>query len=439
MHKLFGTDGVRGIANIEISAQLAFDLGKALAIYIDKKGETKKVLIAKDTRPSGDMLSFALCAGLNSMGVDAVCVGILPTPSVHFLVPDQQAGAGVVITASHNPANYNGLKMVNHLGHKFSDQEEAELERIYADLDNYLPCEPNQIGRTREGSELQKLWVDRLTGLASNSLDGVKIILDCACGASLCAAPYVLRELGASVTATAADTKTGINDGCGSTHPENLIAKMKQGGFDLGFSFDGDADRVAAFLGNGEMINGDVLMFACAKYLKTKGKLSKDTMVTTHITNFGLDESLENYGISVERVAVGGKSIQEKMLSDQLNFGAEDNGHISWGDYNFCSDGIFTAVMVSQMWAEGVLESMLEGYRAYNQAKVNVAINERQRQRMGELEPLIQQLECELAHNGRIVVRPSGTEALIRVLVEGRDQAQIDRIAQLLKEAVVKL
>lgn len=439
MQKLFGTDGVRGLANVQISGQMAFDLGKALAVYVTRKQLPQKVLVIKDTRLSGDMLCCAVCAGLNSMGVDAIYGGVLPTPSVHYLVQDQHAGAGVVITASHNPSNYNGLKMITNLGHKFDDQQEAELEQIYFDLDSYLPCEPNLIGRTIQNSELPKIWTDSLIDVASGSLDGVKIILDCACGASLCVAPYVLRALGATVTAIAADPGGSINDRCGSTHPDNIMEEMRKGDFDLGFSFDGDADRVAVFLRKGEMVDGDVLMFGCAKYIKKQGKLNKDTIVTTRITNFGLDESLEKEGIKVERVDVGGKSIQEKMLSDQLNFGAEDNGHISWGDYNMCSDGILTAVMISQMWAEGVLTEMLSGYQAYNQAKVNVEISERQRQLLDKLEPLIHELETELAQNGRIVVRPSGTESLVRVLVEGKDQEQIDRLAQTLKEAVTKL
>jgi len=445
MENLFGTDGVRGKVDEFITEDFVKKIGQSVAVYIYKKSKQpyKKVLIAHDTRCSADRLEKALSAGLNEFGIDVVSAGVMPTPAVHYLVSKHSFDMAIIITASHNPAEYNGIKVITEQGYKLTDGQEEELTQIYYDLDKYLNKENHQKGKIKYDDKMIFEWANSIKQIADCSFTGMKVALDCANGASYFIAPKTFKELGSEVVAVN-DVNNGklINHECGSTYPEFIAKVTKENKCDLGFAFDGDADRVNVSFGDGVTMTGEELIYLCCTYLKKKGLLRSNKIITPIVTNCGVDSSLNEKGIQTLRVGVGGKNIQAKMLSDKISFGAEDNGHIVWGDYNICSDGLLTAVIITKMLKEvGDLRSMLGGLQVFYQAKSNVVITPEQKEKYlkGKVQPVVETLDKKLGNNGRIVVRPSGTEPLLRILVESQDAVLAEDTAKVIEKAIKDL
>lgn len=444
-NKLFGTDGIRGVANERLTAQLAFNLGQAFALLLEKNAKYKKVIVGRDTRVSGQMLCSAFVAGLNSMGFSAILPNILPTPALAYLAKTLEVDGGVMITASHNPAEHNGLKFYANTGDKLPISEQKKLEEIYFNIDSFYGCPPLEIGRMEFNDDLLKLWVDHIVStLELKSLKGLKIALDTANGASFAVAPYIFKMLGAQVICFNTENDgININRDCGSTHIENFVTECASNGVNFGFSFDGDADRVMVVEKGGKIIDGTDIMYIFAKYLKQKNKLKHDTLVTTIVTNCGLENSLKQFGIDTIRTQVGGIHIQTEMLANDFNLGGEENGHISVGMVNNESCGITTALFLLKIVQEEnkSVDELLVGLNRSLIANSNVYVSERQKQEVekGALNDLVNELEIELGNEGRIVLRASGTECLIRTLVEGQDLEKIEKINSILETAVKEL
>lgn len=444
MGKLFGTDGVRGIANSQVTCELAFKIAKAVAIYAKKdvEGRKPKVVVSRDTRVSGNMIAASVCAGLTTMGVDAEMVGILPTPSVHVLVKEKYADMGIMITASHNPGEYNGIKIVNKLGMKATDEDEAAIEKLVEEIDKHSPCDALKVGKIYYNEDLPIVFADYQLKVLKSDLSGVSVCLDCANGATYKIAPYIFRKAGAVVDEINA-TKDGedINDGCGSTHPEVLAEYIKSKKCDIGFAFDGDGDRMIAVLNDGTILQGDEMMFLDAYFFHDKKMLKHNMFATNQITNMGFDKSLEKLGVKVKRInEVGGKPLQKFIVDEDINLAAEDNGHIIFGDFNVCSDGIISGLVLSEMIKQGYnLKEILKLYSPFKQEKLNVKITDEQKKafKEGKLNDAIMEIEKKLGDRGRIVVRLSGTEPLIRFMAEGEEDA-ISGINEKLKELILK-
>ena len=443
-NKVFGTDGIRGIANTQISANLAFFVGKTLAIYLlEKKQHPLKIIVGRDTRTSGDMLCCAFCAGFMSMGGDVLNVGILPTPALSFLVTKTEADAGVMLTASHNPAEYNGIKIFDEKGLKIDEQVEIKLEKILGDIQNFLPDQ--KVGRLQIDEDLCKLWADYLMQKMGNlNLRDYKIMIDCANGASFRAIPYVLKTLGAIVDCKNVDSKgDNINKSCGSTHIENFASLVGKSNCDIAFAYDGDADRVIIVTNKGQVLTGDEILYIFAKYLHSKNELKNDTLITTVMTNYGVEKSLNKLGINTLRVKVGDKYVLQKMLEQDCNLGGEESGHIILGDYNLSADGLLATLFLLKIMTEreGTVEELLKGLNKYNTARIDLKVSDRQKilVQNGGMEELVQRFADELAENGRIVLRASGTESVVRILVEGEDLQLISSIAENLEQAVKEL
>lgn len=439
MGKLFGTDGIRGIANEKLTARLAFDLGKAFAIFLSKTALFKRVVIGRDTRYSGQMFCFAFVSGLNSMGFSAILTGVVPSPALAFFAKTLEVDGGVMITASHNPAEFNGFKFYDANGYKIAPDFQDEIEKIYTEIDSYRGCDAIEIGGVVE-SDLLKLWVDDVVKTVENpNFDGYKIALDTANGATFAVAPYIFKMLGAiTVTLNNSDDGTLINKNCGSAHIENFASECVANGVDFGFSFDGDGDRVVVVCRNGEVLDGADLMYIFANYLHEKGKLNKDKIVSTLITNCGLEDSLKRRGIEMFRVDVGSGNVQRCMKENDLNFGAEESGHILLNDGEAC--GITAALMFLKIVKETGMSvaELLEGFERSCVVKSDIVVSERQKSAVenNQLDDLVMELENELGSFGRIVLRTSGTESIVRVLVEGKEPELLESINEKLSKAV---
>lgn len=443
MGKLFGTDGIRGIANEKLTAELAFNLGKSFAIYLSKTAKFRKVVIGTDTRISGQMLCFAFVSGLNSMGFSAILAGIVPTPALSCLAKMLEVDGGVMITASHNSAEYNGFKFYDCNGLKTTQIFQDEVEKIYTEIDSYRGCEPIGIGGAEE-KDLLKIWVDNIVESLDNpKFDGYKIALDTANGATYAVAPYIFKMLGA-ITTTFNNSKNGalINKNCGSTHIEGFIAECVASGVDFGFSFDGDGDRVLVVCKNGEVLDGADLMYIFANYLHQKGVLKGEKIVSTIITNCGLEDSLKKCGIEMLRTPVGSGSVQQAMIENDLIFGAEESGHIMLSQGSEAC-GITTALMFLKIIKETGkdINELLEGFERSSVVKTDIAVSERQKIEVENniLDDLVAELEEELGCFGRIVLRTSGTESVVRIVVEGKDQYMLENINDRLVKAVQDL
>ena len=340
MSRMFGTDGVRGVANTELTAELAYKLGRAGAYVLTEGAHKPKILVAKDTRISGDMLEAALVAGILSVGAEAIVLGVIPTPAVAHLTRKYGADAGVMISASHNPVEYNGIKFFNNNGYKLSDQLEDEILRVIESDFEGVP-NPTGISLGREKIEISALddYIEFAKNTISVDLKGMKIALDCANGAAYKAAVEAFRDLGAEVYVINDNPDgTNINEKCGSTHPEELMEYVVKKGCDVGFAFDGDADRCLAVDEKGNLINGDFILTLCAKYLKENNKLKDDTLVVTVMSNLGLDIACKNLGIKTLKTKVGDRYVLEEMLKNGYNLGGEQSGHIIMLDYNPTGD-----------------------------------------------------------------------------------------------------
>lgn len=445
MGRLFGTDGVRGIANESLTPELALQIGRAAAMVLIKESKSEKptVLIGKDTRASGDMLEAALTAGFTSVGCNVLSVGIVPTPAVAYLVCKYGCEAGVMISASHNPCEYNGIKIFQKTGYKLDDAIEEEIESIILDHSQEIPVMlGGQVGNRLYCKTAVKDYVDHVVSTASVRFDGLSIALDCANGSASVCAKDIFTALGAKCLMLS-DTPDGvnINDNCGSTHPEELMRFVKDAGLDLGLAFDGDADRMLAVDENGELVDGDKVIAICSKRMKEEGRLAKNTAVVTVMSNMGFFKFCKENDIDCAKTAVGDRYVLERMLKDGYNIGGEQSGHVIFLDYATTGDGELSGVqLVETVVKSGKKLSELAGImRVYPQVLINVTVTPEGKQKYNNDEYIIsavQQAEMELSGEGRVLVRVSGTEPLVRVMLEGADVEQITKLGNSIADVV---
>lgn len=429
--KLFGTDGIRGRVNeFPITAEVALKTGKAIAnvLHGSRPGKSR-VLIGKDTRISGYMLESALTSGLVSMGMDVFMVGPLPTPAVAHLTKSMGATAGVMITASHNPYEDNGLKIFGPDGYKLSDELEAEIERhILGEVPDDAPLPPGRIGKAYRIDDARGRYIEFAKHTADNvSLHGLKVVVDCGHGASYFIAPLIFKELGAEVIVMGNQPDgININENCGALHPEAAAALVRQHGADLGISFDGDADRVIFTDGSGNVVSGDRILALCAISLKEQGRLKNDTLVATVMSNLGLTAGLEKHGIKVETTAVGDRHVIECIRRNSYSFGGENSGHLIFAEHATTGDGILSALQVLRIMRErnAALSDLAEVITEYPSKLANLVVPAKPPLDSLEVLPtLMRQATAEFGTSGRHLIRYSGTENKIRVLVEHADAA----------------
>lgn len=439
MGRLFGTDGARGIAGSELTADLAMKIG-ASAAYVLGENKKIKVIVGMDTRYSGDMLACAVNAGLLSMGADVIFVGVVPTPAVSFLVTHLKADMGVMISASHNPAKYNGIKLFNNKGYKLADEIEEKIE--YYILDEKLP-ECTNIGRYERDKNLKNKYINFLCTLA-NDYNGLKVVVDCANGSASATAPTLFEKLNVNAEIIF-DNPDGvnINDNCGSTHLDALISKVKETGADLGIAYDGDADRCLLVTNDGDVIDGDYVLAICGKYLKEKGRLNNNAIVGTVMSNLGLRKFCESENINFVATKVGDRYVLEEMLDKDYVIGGEQSGHVIFKEYANTGDGELTSLMVLNILSERKckLSELASIMDKYPQVLVNVNVTKEGKTSFGEdaeINVLIKKYEEELNGDGRILIRASGTENLIRVMIEGKNTEEISRMANDIADLINK-
>lgn len=445
MSRLFGTDGVRGVANVELTVDLAMKLGKAGAYVLTKENKHKPtLLVGCDTRISGDMLANALNAGICSVGANVVFAGVLPTPAVAYLTRSGRYDAGVVISASHNPMEFNGIKFFNGEGYKLSDSLEDEIqEYIERDMAGIPKVSGADVGKTVYDFELEKEYIEFVKNTVPVDLSGLKIVLDCAEGASYRTSVKAITQLGAEVTAThVSPTGININAGCGSTHLEDLSRSVVEAGADVGLAFDGDADRLLAVDEKGNVIDGDKLMAICAVHLKEQGRLKKNTIVATVMSNMGFFIMGKEQGITIEQTKVGDRYVLERMLEIGASIGGEQSGHIIFLDENTTGDGLLSALhFLETMVHSGKKASELaEIMNVLPQSLVNAKVpNNKKNSYMDypEIAAAIEETEKRFNGEGRVLIRPSGTEPLVRVMIEGKNQQEIDEEAKKLARLIV--
>ncbi|WP_411678936.1 phosphoglucosamine mutase [Clostridium thailandense] len=437
MHRMFGTDGVRGIANKELTAEVAYNLGRAGAYVLTEGAHKPKIVVGMDTRISGDMLENALVAGILSVGAEAVCVGIIPTPAVAYLTRKYGADAGVVISASHNPVEYNGIKFFNGQGYKLSDELEDRIQKVIeSDFEGVPLPVGEEIGRKlEEAGEAISDYVDFAKSTVQGDLKGLKVALDCANGAAYLTTVRAFKELGAQLYIINNDPDgININKNCGSTHPEELMDYVVKKGCHLGLAFDGDADRCLAVDEKGNLIHGDFIMAIIGKYLKNKGKLHKDVLVTTVMSNLGLDIALKKENIKSIKTNVGDRYVLEEMIKEGYSLGGEQSGHIIMLDYNTTGDGLITALQLSMIVKNtgSSLSELASIMKELPQVLVNATVPNDKKNIYLEDEKIIaeiKKIEEALDGCGRVLIRPSGTEPLVRVMLEGENQEEIDEMA----------
>ncbi|EMC22899.1 phosphoglucosamine mutase [Streptococcus mutans] len=433
MGKYFGTDGVRGEANVELTPELAFKLGRFGGYVLSQhEPEHPRVFIARDTRISGELLESALVAGLLSVGIEVYKLGVLATPGVSYLVRTEQASAGVMISASHNPALDNGIKFFGGDGFKLADEQEAEIEALLDAKEDDLPRPSAQgLGMVVDYPEGLRKYEKFLvsTGL---DLEGMKIAIDAANGAASYSARQVFLDLNADITVIGEDPDgLNINDGVGSTHPEQLQNLVKGSDFVIGLAFDGDSDRLIAVDENGEIVDGDKIMYIIGKYLSEKGKLSKNTIVTTVMSNLGFHKALDRENINKKITAVGDRYVVEEMRRSGYNLGGEQSGHVIIMDYNTTGDGQLTAIQLTKVMKETgkTLSELANEVTIYPQKLVNIYVKNDMKNKAMEvpmIAQIIEKMEAEMAGNGRILVRPSGTEPLLRVMAEAPSTEEVN-------------
>ncbi len=434
MARLFGTDGVRGVANAELTCELAFKLGQAGAAVLASNVRRPTILVGRDTRISGEMLESALVAGICSVGARAVLLGVLPTPGIAYLTRFYEADAGVVISASHNTVEYNGIKFFDRSGCKLPDAIEDRIEDIIQGRAP-LPELPTgvSVGRPVKQVNAQRQYIEFLKSTTTVRFDGLNVVLDCAHGASSSVAPRALRELGAQVNAYYHEPDgTNINEYCGSTHPKRLQELVSELGADIGLAFDGDADRLIAVDDRGQIVDGDKIMAICALHLKKKGRLAKNTLVGTIMSNMGLDIAMKENKVELVKTRVGDRYVLEEMLASGYNLGGEQSGHVIFLDHNTTGDGIVTAIQILTVMAETKqsLSQLAKVMHVLPQAQVGAKVPDSRKEEYkedAEVQSAIAKLEQKYAGKGRVLIRPSGTEPLVRVMIEGPDQAQIDQ------------
>lgn len=448
MSRLFGTDGVRGVANKELTPLLAMQLGQAGASVLTKETSHKPtIMVGCDTRISGDMLANALMAGVCSVGANAVYVGVVPTPAVAYLTKKNHMDAGVVISASHNPVEFNGIKFFDANGYKLPDAMEDEIEAIIKnDMKDLAFPTGTEIGSITYQTDAREDYVKHATEAIPVDLHGMKIVADCAEGASYYTSVEALKLLGADVVAIHNNPDgTNINAGCGSTHMEELMERVKAEKADVGLAFDGDADRLLAVDEKGNKVDGDQIMGIVGNYLKEQKKLKKDTIVATVMSNLGFFLMGEKQGIHMEQTKVGDRYVLERMRQIGANLGGEQSGHVIFLDENTTGDGLLSALHLLQVLVDTrkPLSELATIMEVLPQALVNAKVpNDKKNSYMEnpQIADAIDALTKKFAGEGRVLIRPSGTEPLVRVMIEGRDQNRIqeeaEKLAALIESAM---
>ncbi len=440
MGKYFGTDGVRGIANTELTPELAFKLGRIGGYVLTGKSEKPKVLIGRDTRISGEMLEGALVAGLLSIGAEVMRLGIISTPGVAYLTRALSAEAGIMISASHNPVADNGIKFFGPDGFKLSDEQESEIEALL-DQEDRLPRPTGvKLGQVNDYFEGGQKYLQFLKQTVHEDFSGVHIALDCAHGAASSLAAHLFADLEGDIsTMGTSPNGLNINDGVGSTHPEALSQFVLERGANIGLAFDGDADRLIAIDENGNVVDGDHIMFICAKYMKEQGWLKHNTLVTTVMSNLGLYKALERIGVETKQTSVGDRYVMEEMRKGGYNLGGEQSGHIIFLDYNTTGDGMLSALqLVNIMKATNKsLSELASEMEKFPQTLVNIKVSDKEAvQKSEKVRSVIEQVEEDMKGNGRVLVRPSGTEPLVRVMVEAETEELCDKYVNMIADVV---
>ena len=443
MGKYFGTDGVRGEANVELTPELAFKLGRFGGYVLSQHAtEAPKVFVGRDTRISGGMLEAALIAGLLSVGIHVYKLGVLATPAVAYLVKTEGASAGVMISASHNPALDNGIKFFGGDGFKLDDDKEAEIEALLDASEDTLPRPSAEgLGTVVDYPEGLRKYEAYLVSTGT-ALEGMKVALDTANGAASTSARQIFADLGAQITVIG-ETPDGlnINLNVGSTHPEALQELVKEGQSAIGLAFDGDSDRLIAVDENGEIVDGDKIMYIIGKYLSEKGQLAQNTIVTTVMSNLGFHKALDREGINKAVTAVGDRYVVEEMRKSGYNLGGEQSGHVILMDYNTTGDGQLSAVQLTKIMQETgkSLSQLASEVTIYPQKLVNIRVENTMKDKAMEvpaIKAIIDKMEEEMAGNGRILVRPSGTEPLLRVMAEAPTTEEVDYYVDTIAEVV---
>lgn len=441
MGKYFGTDGARGRVNENLTLDMAVRIGQYLGWYYGKKRHAK-IIIGKDTRLSSDMFEMGLAAGATSTGANVYLLGVCPTPSVSYLVRKEHFDCGVMVSASHNPFHDNGIKLFNHEGCKMDPEVEAQIER-YIDREISVPfAKDEHIGSVIEWSEGLEVYESWLKEIVAIDLTGMRIALDLANGSATATAVETLSALGATVEAIHnSPNGVNINTKCGSTHPEELQEMMREGHYDVGFAFDGDADRLIAVDEDGNLFNGDYILYTCGRYMKKKDTLNKNTVVTTVMANLGLYHALRDNAIDYEQTAVGDKYVFECMQKHDYRVGGEQSGHIIFLEHAVTGDGLLTALKLLQIMVDEQksLKELGKDLFIYPQLLVNVEVQDKNRaMESPKLQEAIAAVADELGEEGRILVRPSGTEPLVRVMVEAKSDElchdYVYRIVDFIKE-----
>lgn len=446
MGKYFGTDGVRGVANSELTAELAYRLGRAGGYVLSKHlpaGEQPKVLIGRDTRISGHMLEGALIAGLLSIGAEVMRLGVISTPGVAYLTKSLDATAGVMISASHNPVADNGIKFFGSDGFKLDDATEAEIEDILDAVEDTLPRPVGKdLGFVSDYYEGAQKYLQMLKQTVDEDFDGLHIALDCAHGATSGLAARLFADLEANVS-TIGNSPNGlnINEGVGSTHPEHLAEFVREKGADMGLAFDGDGDRLIAIDENGDVVDGDMIMYICGKYLSEQGRLKDNTIVATVMSNLGFHKAVEEAGMTALQTAVGDRYVVEEMKKHNYTLGGEQSGHLIFLDHSTTGDGMLSGVQLAQIvkTTGRKLSELAAEMPVYPQKLVNIRVTDKNEAMNGDrVLATIQEAEAEMNGNGRILVRASGTEPLVRVMAEAPTSEECDRyverIAQVVRE-----
>ncbi|WEV61085.1 phosphoglucosamine mutase [Streptococcaceae bacterium ESL0729] len=446
MGKYFGTDGVRGEANVELTPELAFKLGRFGGYVLSQHEEgTPKVYVARDTRISGQMLESALVAGLLSVGIEVYTLGVIATPGVAYLVKKEGASAGVMISASHNPALDNGIKFFGADGFKLEDEQELEIEALLdADHDSLPRPSAKGLGKLHDYSEAVRKYDEFLVKTAEGSYTGIKVALDAANGATSTSVRNVFSDLDTDfVVIGESPNGLNINDGVGSTHPEKLAEKVLETKSDLGLAFDGDGDRLIAVDELGQIVDGDKIMYIVGKYLFEAGRLAQDTIVTTVMSNLGFHKALENKGITSVITSVGDRYVVEEMKKNGYNFGGEQSGHMIFLDYNTTGDGMLSAIQLIKVMRETgkTLSQLASELVIYPQKLVNIRVENSMKNKAMDVPAIAQiitQMEEKMAGNGRILVRPSGTEPLLRVMAEAPTDEEVDYYVDTIAHVVKK-
>lgn len=444
MTRLFGTDGVRGVANEELTPLLAMQLGQAGAYVLTKEKEHKPtIMVGCDTRISGDMLANALMAGACSVGANCIYVGVIPTPAVAYLTQKYRVDAGVVISASHNPVEFNGIKFFNENGYKLPDQLEDEIEAlIREDMAGIkFPIGPG-VGKIKYRTDAREEYINNAVHAVPVNLEGMKIVVDCAEGASYYTSVEALKELGANVVAIHNNPDgTNINANCGSTHMEELQARVVYEKARVGLAFDGDADRMLAVDENGKIVDGDQIMAIVGSHMRSQGKLKQNTIVTTVMSNLGFFLMCKETGITMEQTKVGDRYVLERMQELGASLGGEQSGHIIFLDENTTGDGLLSALHLLQVMVDTGkdLSELAKIMEVLPQALVNAKVANHKKDKYmeyPEIADAIKALETKFAGEGRVLIRPSGTEPLVRVMIEGKDQEAIQAEAQKLANLI---